>query len=60
IGEGQLPINAIETLIAQKDRSLAPATAPSDGLYFVGASYPDEFQKHLPDLPLGPTWLNLP
>lgn len=60
IGEGQLPPNAIKTLIAQKDRRLAPPTAPADGLYFINAYYLDKFQKQLPNLPLTPSWLNLP
>ncbi len=60
IGEGKLPVNAIDHLLAQKNRSLAPLTASSDGLYFINATYPDEYQHLLPKLPLTPTWLNLP
>lgn len=60
VGEGTLPTDAIATLIAQKNRSLAPPTADPDGLYFINATYDDEFQRHLPILPPTPLWLNLP
>lgn len=60
IGEGKLPTTAIRELIAKQDRTLAPPTASPDGLYFINANYGDEFQALLPDLPLTPTWLNLP
>lgn len=60
IGEGKLPPCAIGELLAAKDRRLAPATASADGLYFVHASYPPDYERHLPKLPLTPLWLNLP
>lgn len=60
IGEGKLPTTAIKTLIAQQDRTQAPPTASPDGLYFINATYDDKFQNLLPDLPLTPSWLNLP
>lgn len=59
IGEGLLPPTTIKTLIAQKDRRLAPPTASADGLYFINAYYPHKFQQFLPNLPLTPSWLNL-
>ncbi|MDO5651714.1 MAG: tRNA pseudouridine(38-40) synthase TruA [Moraxella sp.] len=59
IGTGELPTTAISTLIAAKDRTLAPPTASPDGLYFINATYPNEFQQHLPKLPLTPLWLGL-
>lgn len=60
IGEGKLPPTAITELIAARDRTLAPATASPDGLYFINATYDDNHQALLPKLPLTPTWLNLP
>jgi tRNA pseudouridine38-40 synthase len=44
-------------LLAVQDRKEAGITAPPDGLYFINAYYPDEFQ--LPNVPLGPVWLNI-
>lgn len=60
IGTKQMSIDDLTTLIAAKNRSLAPPTASADGLYFINAYYPDKFQKQLPNLPLTPIWLNLP
>lgn len=60
IGEEKLPTDAIKTLICAKDRTQAPPTAAADGLYFIQASYPDEFEQYLPKQPLTPLWLNLP
>lgn len=60
VGTGQMTLDELKTLIQIKNRSLAPPTASADGLYFINAYYPDNFQKMLPDLPLTPTWLNLP
>ncbi len=59
IGLGRLPTTAFQELIALKDRTQAPATADPDGLYFINAYYPDEYQQLLPNLPLTPSWLNL-
>ncbi len=60
IGRGELPADAISTLIAARDRTLAPPTAAADGLYFINAYYPAHFQNLLPKQPLTPLWLNLP
>ncbi|MBS9780195.1 MAG: tRNA pseudouridine(38-40) synthase TruA [Moraxellaceae bacterium] len=60
IGKGELPTTAIKELIALRDRTQAPATASADGLYFINAYYPKKFQKFIPNLPLTPSWLNLP
>ena len=57
IGTGEQPVEWIDHLIDVKDRKAAGVTAPPDGLYFINAYYPDEFE--LPDVPLGPVWLNL-
>lgn len=39
IGSGQNPKDCIPKLLKSKDRTLAPATAPSYGLYLVSVSY---------------------
>ncbi|MFB6349139.1 tRNA pseudouridine(38-40) synthase TruA [Moraxella sp. ZJ142] len=60
IGRHEMSIADLSTLMAARDRKLAPPTAAADGLYFINAYYPDEFQSLLPDIPLTPLWLNLP
>lgn len=60
IGRGEQPETWIEWLIEQKDRTKSAPTASADGLYFVNALYPDEFQQYLPKVRLSPVWLNLP
>ena len=58
IGQGLYEIEHIDTMFAAQDRKAAGITAPPDGLYFIQAYYPEEFD--LPQPPLGPQWLNLP
>jgi tRNA pseudouridine38-40 synthase len=58
IGQGMYEIDHIDTMFAAEDRRAAGITAPADGLYFIQSYYPDQFD--LPQLPLGPHWLNLP
>lgn len=58
IGEHKLPQEAIAHLLTLKDRTQAPATASSNGLYFVGADYQSEYQKHLPSCFAPPLWLS--
>lgn len=60
VGVGKLSVDDLPHLIQAKDRSRLPPTADADGLYFVNAYYPDEFQQLLPKLPLTPLWLGLP
>ncbi len=55
VGDGELPESAIAELLALKDRNLAPATAPSNGLYLVEVSYPAQFG--LPAAQPGPLFL---
>lgn len=43
IGKGNATVEWVQELLAGKDRTLAAATAPASGLYFVNAFYPDEF-----------------
>ena len=54
VGRGLLP-DGIARLLAMRDRTQAPATAPANGLYLVGVSYPDEFE--LPAFSPGPLFL---
>ncbi|MBI1451495.1 MULTISPECIES: tRNA pseudouridine(38-40) synthase TruA [Acinetobacter] len=58
VGQGMYSLEHIDTIFAAEDRSAAGVTAPPDGLYFIHADYPEQFQ--LPKIPLGPHWLNMP
>ena len=58
VGQGLYPVEQIDAIFAAEDRKAAGITAPPDGLYFIHADYPEQFQ--LPKLPLGPHWLNMP
>lgn len=58
IGQGMYPPEQIEQIFAALDRKAAGITAPPDGLYFIHADYPAQFE--LPKAPLGPHWLNMP
>lgn len=60
IGKHELTPSDFLSILAKKDRTIAPPTASGDGLYFINAYYPNEFQSLLPSLPLTPIWLNLP
>jgi tRNA pseudouridine38-40 synthase len=44
VGRGAQPGDWIEYLLRCRNRSLAAATAPPQGLYFVGVDYPIEFR----------------
>ena len=48
-GLGKLPPEQAEALLASRDRTLAPPTAPAEGLYFWSVRYPQAF-----GLPNGP------
>lgn len=41
VGRGQQPPEWIGTLLASRDRRQAAATAPAEGLYLLGAEYPE-------------------
>lgn len=58
IGQGMYEIDHIDAIFAAEDRKAAGVTAPPDGLYFIHADYPEQFE--LPPRPLGPHWLNMP
>ncbi|MDU8924763.1 tRNA pseudouridine(38-40) synthase TruA [Pasteurellaceae bacterium LIM206] len=55
VGCGNRPVEWIEWLLAQKNRSLAAPTAKAEGLYLVNVIYPEQF--NLPRSPLGPLFL---
>ncbi|MFW2176290.1 MULTISPECIES: tRNA pseudouridine(38-40) synthase TruA [unclassified Moraxella] len=59
IGRGEQNVDWLGELLLAKDRKLAAKTADADGLYFINAIYPDEFQQLLPNVRLSPVWLNL-
>ena len=58
IGQGMYDVDHIDEIFAAEDRKAAGITAPPDGLYFIHADYPEQFD--LPKMPLGPHWLNMP
>ncbi len=52
IGQARRKPEWLLELLAAKDRTLAAATAPADGLYLVDVLYPDQFE--LPITEIGP------
>lgn len=60
IGKHELMPEDYLRILNAKDRTIAPATASGDGLYFINAYYHESMQALLPELPLTPQWLNLP
>ncbi len=55
IGTGIKPVEWAEEVLLAKDRKVGAATAPPDGLYLVGVTYPETFQ--LPQSEPGPFFL---
>jgi tRNA pseudouridine38-40 synthase len=55
VGRGAQPPGWVRALLAARDRTQAPGTAPAQGLYLVAVEYPQRFQ--LPVLAPGPLWL---
>ena len=43
IGQGTKPLAWIQELLLSRDRTLAAPTAAAEGLYFVGARYPEHY-----------------
>lgn len=43
VGRGELGPGSVPTLLAARDRRLAPPTAPPQGLYLAGVDYPPEY-----------------
>ncbi|TXD97605.1 tRNA pseudouridine(38-40) synthase TruA [Psychrobacter frigidicola] len=60
IGKHDLQPADFLSILAKKDRTIAPPTASGDGLYFINAYYSEQYQQLLPKAPLTPIWLNLP
>lgn len=56
VGQGKAEPTWVNEVLEARDRTLGGITAPADGLYFVDALYPPEFD--LPKEPLGPVFLN--
>lgn len=54
VGDGRADTSWAGQVLASADRTQAGVTAPPDGLYFVDAHYPAEFD--LPRAQLGPAW----
>jgi len=44
VGQGEVAIADVAPLLASRDRSRAPATAPPDGLYLAAVRYPSAFR----------------
>ena len=48
IGHNKQSTDWLAELLQQKDRTLAAATAPACGLYFIAVDYPEKFQLDVP------------
>ncbi len=55
VGRGERPEAWVGELLAARDRDQGEVTAPPDGLYLVGVTYPDGYG--LPALELGPSFV---
>ncbi|CAB0149534.1 tRNA pseudouridine synthase A [Pseudidiomarina piscicola] len=55
VGKGEQAVTWPGELLAQRDRTLAAATAKAEGLYLVAVDYPETFG--LPTQAVGPLWL---
>ncbi|BDH45057.1 tRNA pseudouridine synthase A [Salmonella enterica subsp. enterica serovar Choleraesuis] len=55
VGCGNKPVGWMAELLAEKDRTLAAATARAEGLYLVAVDYPQEFA--IPRPHMGPLFL---
>ena len=49
VGRGEETVSWMKKILENLDRAQAAPTAPPEGLYFVGARYPDQY-----GLPLSP------
>jgi len=56
IGRGEQTVEWLADLLACRDRTKAPATAPANGLYLVKVSYPEIFS--IPEFDLGPQFVS--
>ncbi|GAA0858398.1 tRNA pseudouridine(38-40) synthase TruA [Aliiglaciecola litoralis] len=55
IGSGEQPVDWMNKLLQDKDRTQAAATAKPNGLYLVKVVYPEQFE--IPNTPLGPIFV---
>jgi len=55
VGNGEQETGWVREVLEKRDRTLAAPTAPPEGLYFLGARYPEHFglPEKTPDFPLG-------
>lgn len=56
IGRGEKSVEWLVSLLACRDRTRAPATAPANGLYLVKVSYPEVFS--IPEFNMGPQFVS--
>lgn len=49
VGRGRMSAAELQQLLLLRDRTKAPETAPPNGLYLVGVSYPEHFGLPAPD-----------
>jgi len=56
VGRGKMRTGAVAELLALRDRTKAAETAPANGLYLVGVTYPTQFALQL--FPPGPVFLS--
>lgn len=57
VGMKKMTVAQFRELIAAKDRKLAPAMAPADGLFLVEVSYPEPYKDLIVTEELGPLYL---
>lgn len=50
IGRGKLPTQAMETILAARDRTQAGITAPAQGLYLLSVTYPEHYKMPITDI----------
>ncbi len=58
VGAGELPAEAVPSILAARDRRAGEVTARPFGLYLVAVDYPETFS--LPQMPPGPLFLSEP
>ncbi len=54
VGQGRRPVEWVAEVLEGRNRAKAGITAPSDGLYFVGPEYPDQYGLPPPPQPWFP------
>jgi tRNA pseudouridine38-40 synthase len=56
VGLGQERVSWVKEVLEKLDRTLAAPTAPPEGLYFMGARYPDHYDLPLSSAPFPRGW----